>query len=92
MTALNIQVAVDCRRAHVLADWWAETLGWVVEPSDPAFIRSMIDQGFATEAYTETHRGGLVWRGAAAIRPCTRRRCPPSAGCAAARTWPTPAR
>ena len=69
MTALNIQVAVDCRHAHVLADWWAETLGWVVEPSDPVFIRSMIDQGFATEADTETHRGGLVWRGAAAITP-----------------------
>lgn len=69
MTALNIQVAVDSRDALVLADWWAETLGWVVEPSDPAFIRSMIDQGFASEADTTTHRGVLVWRGAAAITP-----------------------
>jgi hypothetical protein len=29
----------------------------------------MIDQGFATEDQTMTHRGNLVWRDGAAIRP-----------------------
>ena len=66
---LNIQIAVDCRNPHELADWWAETLEWAVEPQDEAFIHSMIEQGFATEAETTTHRGKLVWREGAAIRP-----------------------
>jgi len=66
---LNIQIAVDCRNPHELADWWAETLEWAVEPQDEAFIRSMIDQGFATEAETKLHQGKLVWGAGAAIRP-----------------------
>ena len=66
---LNIQIAVDCKNPHELADWWAETLEWAVEPQDEAFIRSMIDQGFATEAETKLHQGKLVWGAGAAIRP-----------------------
>lgn len=66
---LNIQIAVDCADPHTLADWWAETLDWSVEPSDPAFIRSMIAQGYATEAETKEHNGSLVWRAGAAICP-----------------------
>jgi hypothetical protein len=66
---LNIQIAIDCRNPHELADWWAETLDWAVEPQDETFIRSMIDQGFATEAETKTHNGKLVWATGAAIRP-----------------------
>ena len=31
--AYDFQVTVDAARPHVLADWWAETLGWDVEPS-----------------------------------------------------------
>jgi hypothetical protein len=58
---------IDCADPHVLADWWAETLGWQVEPSNEAFIRSMIDQGLASEADTMTHNGTLVWREGAAI-------------------------
>jgi Glyoxalase-like domain len=65
----NIQIAVDCLKPHELADWWAETLDWAVEPQDEDFIRSMIDQGFATEAQTARHNGRLVWRDGAAIRP-----------------------
>ena len=45
---LNIQMVVDCINPHELADWWAETLDWAVEPQDEGFIRSMIEQGFAT--------------------------------------------
>jgi hypothetical protein len=67
--SLNIQIVVDCRNPHELADWWAETMDWSVEPQDEGFIRSMIEQGFATEAETVTHKGKLVWRDGAAIRP-----------------------
>lgn len=66
---LGFQVVVDCREPHVLADWWAETLGWDVEPQDAAFIRSMVEKGFATEAETTTHRGNLVWATGSAINP-----------------------
>jgi hypothetical protein len=34
--AYDIQIVVDCRDPHALADWWAEALGWEVEPSDEA--------------------------------------------------------
>jgi hypothetical protein len=66
---LNIQIAVDCKNPHDLADWWAETLDWAVEPQDEAFIRSMIEKGYATEAETMIHHGKLVWKAGAAIRP-----------------------
>ena len=66
---LTFQVAIDCREPHVLADWWAEALRWEVEPQDEAFIRSMIEQGHATEDDTDTHRGKLVWRTGAAVAP-----------------------
>ena len=65
--AYYFQVTVDSADPHVLADWWAETLGWEVEPSDEAFIRDMIAQGFATDADTQLHKGVLVWREGAAI-------------------------
>jgi len=66
--AFEFQVAVDCAQPHALADWWAETLGWEVEKSDPDFIRRMIDEGYATEEETTTHNGQLVWKTGAAIR------------------------
>ncbi len=66
--AYNFQVTIDSADPHLLADWWADLLGWEVEPSDEDFIRSMIDQGYATEADTTTHHGALVWSEGAAIR------------------------
>jgi hypothetical protein len=63
----TFQVVVDCADPHSLADWWAEVLGWEVEPQDEAFIRSMIDQGLATEQETTRHHGRLVWATGAAI-------------------------
>jgi len=66
--AFEFQVVVDSADPHSQADWWAETLGWTVEPTDEAFIRRMIDEGHATEAETTTHRGALVWKVGAAIR------------------------
>ncbi|WP_137120313.1 VOC family protein [Segeticoccus rhizosphaerae] len=67
--ALTFQVVIDSHHPHELADWWAETLGWSAEPQDEAFIRSMIEQGLASEADTMRHRGALVWREGAAINP-----------------------
>ncbi|GAB3973284.1 VOC family protein [Plantactinospora veratri] len=66
--AYEFQVTQDSADPHVLADWWAETLGWQVEPSDEAFIRRMVEQGHATEDDTRIHRGVLVWKAGAAIR------------------------
>lgn len=65
--AYSFQVTFDCADPHVLADWWAEALGWTVEPSDPEFIRRMIAEGHATPADTREHRGALVWKDGAAI-------------------------
>ena len=68
--AYNFQVTVDAEDPHTLADWWAETLGWQVEPSDEGFIRKMIAEGYATDEDTREHRGVLVWKqGAAIIHP-----------------------
>ncbi|HEV7896656.1 MAG TPA: VOC family protein [Planosporangium sp.] len=66
--AYDFQVTVDAADPHTLADWWAETLGWVVEPSDEAFIRRMVADGYATDDDTTTHNGRLVWKEGAAIR------------------------
>ncbi len=66
--AYRFQIAVDCAEPHELADWWAQTLGWEVETSDPEFIRKMIAGGYATEADTVTWKGALAWATGAAIR------------------------
>ena len=65
--AYSLQIVVDCHNPHVLADWWAETMGWVPEPSDEDFIRSMVVKGFATEDQTLVHNGVLVWKDGQAI-------------------------
>ncbi|TDD12704.1 VOC family protein [Nonomuraea deserti] len=66
--AYDFQVVIDTGDPHPLADWWADALGWQVEPSNEAFIRSMIEKGHATEDDTTTHNGALVWKAGAAIR------------------------
>jgi hypothetical protein len=66
--AYDFQVTVDAADPHVLAEWWAETLGWSVEPTDEDFIREMVAQGYATDAETRTYQGALVWKAGAAIR------------------------
>lgn len=63
----TVQIVIDCAAPHPLADWWAEALGWQVEPQDEDFIRSMVDRGFATEGETTRHRDRLVWATGAAI-------------------------
>lgn len=66
--AFDFQVAIDAADPHGLAEWWAETLEWGLEPTDEAFIKSMIDQGMATMADTVTRDGRLLWKDGAAIR------------------------
>ena len=65
--AYSLQIVVDALKPHELADWWAETLGWAVEASDEAFIRSMVDQGFASADQTMRHHGVLVWKDGRAV-------------------------
>lgn len=73
--AYDFQVAIDAADPHPLADWWADMLGWEVEPTDEAFIRRMVDEGHASEDDTTTYKGQLVWKLGAAIRhPDDRRR------------------
>lgn len=67
--AYSFQVVIDSRDPHAQADWWAETLGWSVEPSDEDFIRRMVAEGYASEDETTTHNGVLVWASAQAICP-----------------------
>jgi Glyoxalase-like domain len=64
----DFQIVVDASQPHVLADWWAETLSWVLEPSDATFIRRMIAEGYASDDETMVHNGALVWKEGAAIR------------------------
>ncbi len=59
--AFDVQVVVDSTAPHELADWWAEALGWQVEPQDEAFITRMVQAGAASESDTMRHRGALVW-------------------------------
>ncbi len=67
--ATDVQIVIDCADPHGLADWWAEALGWRVEPQDEAFIRRMVESGAASTEDTTTHRGALVWRSGAALDP-----------------------
>ena len=66
--AYEFQVAVDSQRPHEMVAWWAETLGWEVEPQDEAFIKKMIAEGHATDEDTITFNGALVWRDGGAMR------------------------
>lgn len=64
----EFQVTVDSENPHSLAKWWAQTLGWEVEPSDENFIRGLVQAGHAQESDTMEFEGVLVWREGAGIR------------------------
>jgi Glyoxalase-like domain len=73
----DFQVTVDCADPHALADWWAETLGWQVQPQDEAFVRRMISEGYAADSDTKLRGGMLVWsEGASICHPEGTRRAP----------------
>ncbi|MEE1621304.1 VOC family protein [Zafaria sp. Z1313] len=65
----HLQTTVDSADPHAQAEWWAETLGWSVEPTEEAFIRRMIEEGHAGEDDTRVFKGQLVWKDGAAICP-----------------------
>ena len=65
--AYDVQIVIDAADPHPLADWWADALGWEVEPSDEGFIRRMIAEGHASDDDTTKHNGVLVWKEGAAI-------------------------
>ena len=65
--AFDFQGVIDSADPHVQADWWAEALGWQVEPQDEAFIRRMVETGAASEEDTAQHHGALVWKIGAAL-------------------------
>ena len=74
----DFQVTVDAGAPHDLAAWWADTLGWEVEPTDESFVRKMIAGGHATEDETMVHHGALVWKaGAAIVHPGAAAAVPP---------------
>lgn len=64
----EIQITVDAKNPHLQAKWWAQTLGWEVEPSDEQFIRGLVEAGHAQESDTTVFEGVLVWKEGAAIR------------------------
>ncbi|MBG6183929.1 hypothetical protein IWX65_001897 [Arthrobacter sp. CAN_A214] len=64
---LNVQITIDGTDPHALADWWAETLEWVVEPTNQAFIDKMLEAGHARPDDLMEHGGTRVWKGGAAI-------------------------
>jgi hypothetical protein len=65
--AYRFQVTFDCAHPHDQAAWWAEALGWQVEPQDESFIEKMVEEGQASEDDTTTYDGKLVWKQGAAI-------------------------
>jgi hypothetical protein len=63
----SIQISVDCKDPHAQADWWAETLDWVVEPTDEAFLDRMIAEGHARASDVIERHGRRVWKDGTAI-------------------------
>ncbi|RVW00754.1 VOC family protein [Rhodococcus xishaensis] len=63
----EVQITVDSKDPHQQAKWWAQTLGWRVEPSDEEFIRGLVEAGHAQESDTKVFEGTLVWKLGAAI-------------------------
>ncbi|MBB5075912.1 VOC family protein [Nonomuraea endophytica] len=66
--SFGFQVSIDAADPHAQADWWADALGWEVEPQDADFIRDMVSKGFAAEDQTIVYDGQLRWREGVAIR------------------------
>ncbi|MDQ1521409.1 MAG: hypothetical protein QOI55_2482 [Actinomycetota bacterium] len=67
MAPIDFQVTVDAVDPHALARFWAAALGYDVEDHTD-FIRSLLDQGVATDDDVIEVDGRLAWRTGAAIR------------------------
>ncbi|MFI0463045.1 VOC family protein [Saccharopolyspora sp. 5N102] len=65
--ALNWKLVIDSANAPVLADFWADALGYEVE--DPsALIEQLLAAGHIGEEAVVEHRGRKNFRGYAAVR------------------------
>jgi hypothetical protein len=67
VTALTIQIAVDCERPHDLVRFWSEALGLEVEDHS-AQIEQLLAAGDATLDDTVERDGRRAWATAAACR------------------------
>jgi len=65
--AVPYKVCVDCADPHVLAEFWAAALDYVVEDHS-VLIRRLLDAGLVSEDQTRTLDGRLAWVNAAGIR------------------------
>src|SRR4028118_2024153 len=66
--ATDIQVTIDSAEPHAQADWWAEALGWRVEPQDEAVIRRVGGGGGAGGAAARA-RAGRAWARGGGVGP-----------------------
>src|SRR5262245_58024933 len=65
--AVPYKICIDCADPHLLAAFWAEALGYVVEDHS-ALVQQLLEAGVVTEADVTTVDGRLAWRTAAAVR------------------------
>ncbi|MEX2503671.1 MAG: VOC family protein [Egicoccus sp.] len=66
-TPIGFQITVDALDPHAQARFWAAALGYEVEIGSD-FIRSILDQGLATEDDVVEIDGEVFWRTGSAIR------------------------
>lgn len=65
--AVKFKICVDCADPNLLAGFWAEAMGYVVEDHS-VFIAKLLEQGVITEDLLLEIDGRRVWKTAAAIR------------------------
>jgi hypothetical protein len=63
--ASRIQITFDCRNVHMLAGWWAQRLGYVVEDTHDR-VRGLLEAGVLTPDDILTVNGRLAFATAAA--------------------------
>ncbi|MEU1211706.1 VOC family protein [Streptomyces sp. NPDC005790] len=64
---LHWKVVIDAGDPHAQADFWAETLGYLVEDNS-ALIEELLAVGAVPEAATVEPHGHRAWRDLAAVR------------------------
>jgi hypothetical protein len=65
--AVPYKIVVDCADPHLLAEFWAVALDYVVEDHSN-LIKRLLDAGTINEEHAKTVDGRLVWATAAAVR------------------------
>jgi hypothetical protein len=65
--AVPYKICIDCADPHLLAPFWADAMGYVVEDHS-GLITTLMEAGRITDQDVITVDGRLAWRTAAAIR------------------------